>query len=243
MNRFCVGQLPGVLVIAGAVMGCIGEWPRNVVYLIGLLALGCLCLWGKAGAQVSRRLHWVALACLVSYVVPIEANQVVKMVGVGCALAGVLIPSGAPPGGSCQMSCCGGLGASGDFCDGGTEAEVVREKASWLKSFSVGQLPGVLVIAGAVMGCIGEWPRNVVYLIGLLALGCLCLWGKAGAQVSRRLHWVALACLVSYVVPIEANQVVKMVGVGCALAGVLIPSGAPPGGSCQMSCCGGTGRQ
>ena len=107
----------------------------------------------------------------------------------------------------------------------------------------MGQLPGGLVIAGAVMGFIGEWPRNVVYLIGLLALGCLCLWGKVGAQVSRRLHWVALACLVVYMVPIEGNQVVKMVGALCALVGVLIPSGAPPGGSCQTSCCGGTGRQ
>jgi hypothetical protein len=135
------------------------------------------------------------------------------------------------------------LGSSGDFCDGGFVAEKLWGKILWLKSFCVGQLPSGLVIAGAVMSCIGEWPRNVVYLIGLLALGCLCLWGKAGAQVSRRLHWVALACLVSYVVPIEANPVVKMVGVGCALGGVLIPSGAPPGGSCQTSCCGGTGRQ
>jgi|GEM_PF-3306988 len=243
MNRFCVGQLPGGLVIAGAVMSFIGEWPRDLVYWFGLLIVLGLCLGARVESPLIGRLHWVALACLVVYMVPIEGNQVVKMVGALCALVGVLIPSGAPPGGSCQTSCCGGLGSSGDFCDGGFVAEKLWKKSLWSKSFSLKQLPGGLVIAGATMSFIGEYPRNLVYWVGLLVVLGLCLSARAKSPLMGRLHWVALACLVSYVVPIEANPGVKMVGVGCALVGVLMSSGAPPGESCQTSCCGGTGRQ
>jgi len=110
MNRFCLGQASSGLVIAGATMSFIGEYPRNLVYWVGLLVVLGLCLSARAKSPLMGRLHWVALACLVSYVVPIEANPGVKMVGVGCALVGVLMSSGAPPGESCQTSCCGGTG-------------------------------------------------------------------------------------------------------------------------------------
>ncbi|MFV0910085.1 hypothetical protein, partial [Rothia mucilaginosa] len=149
-------------------MSFIGEYPRNLVYWVGLLVVLGLCLSARAKSPLMGRLHWVALACLVSYVVPIEANPGVKMVGVGCALVGVLMSSGAPPGESCQTSCCGGLGSSGDFCDGGFVAEKLWKKSLWSKSFSLKQLPGGLVIAGATMSFIGEYPRNLVYWVGLL---------------------------------------------------------------------------
>ena len=146
IKTFCLRQLPGGLVIAGAVMSFIGEYPRDFVYWFGLLIVLGLCLSARIKSPLMGRLHWVALACLVSYLVPVEANQLVKMVGVLCAFGGALISSGAPPGGACQTSCCGGLGSSGDFCDGGSEAGVLREIVSWWKSFSAGQLPGGLVI-------------------------------------------------------------------------------------------------
>ena len=150
--------------------------------------------------------------------------------------------SGAPPGESYQTSCCGGLGVSGDFYDGGFVAEKLWEKSLRLKGFCLKQLPVDLAIAGAVMGFIGEYPRNLVYWFGLLIVLGLRLGLRARSPLMGRLHWVALACLVSYVVPIEANSGIKMVGVGCALVGVLMSSGAPPGESYQTSCCGGMRR-